>query len=94
MKTCTALLLMIVLKGFLVSSAFAQDSKTALVPLPSVDDFSRGEDGWGAGLGLGVEYETAYEGSDEFGVEIQPAGAVQWRSNYEAEVGIGFIYVF
>ena len=80
MKTYTALLLIVVLQGFLLHTAFAQDHKTALVPLPSVDDFSRGEDGWSFGLGLGVEYETAYEGSDEFGVEIQPAGAVQWRS--------------
>jgi MipA family protein len=57
----------------------AQDGKTALVPLPSVDDFTRGKDGWGFGLGLGVEYESAYEGSDEFGFEVDPAGAVQWR---------------
>jgi outer membrane scaffolding protein for murein synthesis (MipA/OmpV family) len=47
--------------------------------LPSVDDFSKGEDGWGFGLGFGVEYESAYEGSDEFGFEIEPAGAIQWR---------------
>ena len=67
--------------GVLGSSpaVLAQDQKAALVPLPSVDDFSRGEDGWGFGLGLGVEYESAYEGSDEFGFEIEPAGAVQWR---------------
>lgn len=50
-----------------------------LVPLPSVDDFSKGEDGWSFGLGFGVEYETAYEGSDEFGLEIEPAGGLQWR---------------
>lgn len=49
------------------------------MPLPSVDDFTRGEDGWGFGLGFGVEYETAYEGSDELGFEVEPAGAVQWR---------------
>ena len=67
--------------GVLGSSpaVMAQDQKAALVPLPSVDDFSRGEDGWGFGLGLGVEYESAYEGSDEFGFEVEPAGAVQWR---------------
>ena len=63
------------------NTAFAQDEKTVLVPLPSVDDFTKGNNGWAFGLGLGVEYETAYEGSDEFGLEIQPAGAVQWRSN-------------
>ncbi|GAB3032759.1 hypothetical protein GCM10027098_32860 [Bowmanella dokdonensis] len=61
-------------------AALAQDGKTALVPLPSVEDFTKGEDGWAFGLGLGVEYESAYEGSDEFGVEVDPAGAVQWRS--------------
>ena len=67
--------------GVLGSSpaVLAQDQKAALVPLPSVDDFSRGEDGWGFGLGLGVEYESAYEGSHEFGFEVEPAGAVQWR---------------
>ena len=62
-----------------MQTALAQEEKTALVPLPSLDDFTRGDDGWAFGLGLGVEYETAYEGSDEFGLEAQPAGAVQWR---------------
>lgn len=61
-------------------TALAQDGKTALVPLPSVDDFTRGNDGWALGLGLGVEYESAYEGADEFGFEVDPAGALQWRS--------------
>lgn len=56
------------------------DPVTALVPLPSVQDFTRGHDGWGFGLGLGIEYESAYEGSDEFEIEVDPAGAVQWRS--------------
>lgn len=58
---------------------FAEEGKSVLVPLPSVDDFTRGEDGWAFGLGFGIEYESAYEGSDEFGFEFQPAGAVQWR---------------
>jgi len=58
----------------------AQDGRTALVPLPSVDDFTRGEDGWALGLGLGVEYESAYEGSDEYDFEVDLAGALQWRS--------------
>ncbi|WP_018984721.1 MipA/OmpV family protein [Salinimonas chungwhensis] len=62
-------------------SVYAQDGDVALVPLPSLDDFTKGQDGWSLGLGLGIEYETAYEGSDEFGLELQPAGAVQWRNN-------------
>jgi MipA family protein len=61
-----------------VVSAHAAEGRTALVPLPSLDDFTNG-DGWGFGLGFGVEYESAYEGSDEFEVEVDPAGGVQWR---------------
>lgn len=80
MKKLTALLLALFIQVIFFQSAFAQDGKTALVPLPSVDDFSRGEDGWSLGLGFGVEYETAYEGSDEFGLEIEPAGGLQWRT--------------
>ena len=79
MKKCTGLLAAAVVQALFVQAALAQDANTALVPLPSIDDFTRGEDGWGFGLGLGVEYESAYEGSDEFGFEVQPAGAVQWR---------------
>jgi len=79
MKTFTTLLLAVVLHTLFFQTAFAQDEETALVPLPSVDDFTRGEDGWSFGLGLGVEYESAYEGSDEFGFEVDPAGAAQWR---------------
>lgn len=79
MKKFTGLLLGVFMHAVFVHTALAQDGKPALVPLPSLDDFTRGEDGWSFGLGLGVEYESAYEGSDEFGFEVQPAGAVQWR---------------
>ncbi|MEW6079512.1 MAG: MipA/OmpV family protein [Thermodesulfobacteriota bacterium] len=51
----------------------------ALVPLPSVLDFTRGG-GWGVALGAGIEYEAAYDGSDEYEVELDPAGAIQWRT--------------
>lgn len=80
MKKTIALTLLCCFYTLNFQSAWAQNNGTALVPLPSVDDFTQGEDGWSFGLGLGVEYETAYEGSDEFGLELQPAGAVQWRS--------------
>jgi MipA family protein len=49
-----------------------------LFPLPFTPDFTRGS-GWGIALGFGVEYETAYAGSDEYGFELDPALAVQWR---------------
>lgn len=80
MKKIIVLVFLSCINGLTLQSALAQDDNIALVPLPSLDDFTRGSDGWSFGLGLGVEYETAYEGSDEFGLEIQPAGALQWRN--------------
>ncbi|UZJ45807.1 MipA/OmpV family protein [Marinimicrobium sp. C6131] len=81
MKTSTTLLSAALLQALFLQPALAQEGNTALVPLPSIDDFTQGEDGFAFGLGLAVEYETAYEGSDEFGVEVDPAGAVQWRND-------------
>lgn len=51
----------------------------ALVPLPSVFDFTRG-DKVGVALGVGLEYENAYDGADETEFEAEPAGAVQYRT--------------
>lgn len=79
MNKFTGLLGAVFIPALFFQTAFAQDVKTALVPLPSVDDFTRGNDGWSFGVGLGVEYESDFEGSDEFGFEINPAGAAQWR---------------
>jgi len=79
MKKFMVLLLAVFIHPLFLQTAFAQDGRSALVPLPSVEDFTRGKDGWGFGLGLSVEYESAYEGSDEYGFEANPAGAVQWR---------------
>lgn len=59
-------------------TAHAED-EAPLFPLPFTPDFTRGA-GWGVGLGLGVEYETAYAGSDEYEFELDPAGAIQWRT--------------
>lgn len=80
MKTSARFLLASALFALGLQSGWSQERAAALVPLPSVDDFTKGEDGWAFGLGLGVEYESQYEGSDEFGFEATPAGAVQWRS--------------
>ena len=79
MKKLTTLLLALLIPTLCSQAALAQDSNTALVPLPSVDDCSKGKDCWRLGLGFGVEYETAYEGSGKFGLEIEPAGQLQWR---------------
>lgn len=80
MKKLTVLLLAMLTHGFFLNTVLAQGGTSAFVPLPSVDDFTKGDDGWALGLGLGVEYESAYEGSDEYGLEVDPAGALQWRS--------------
>lgn len=79
MKKLTGLLLILFVQCSFLHSALAQEGRAAWVPLPSVEDFTRGQDGWGFGIGAGIEYESAYEGSDEFGFEIEPAGGVQWR---------------
>jgi len=80
MKKFTVLFLALSIGGIVNQAALAQEKESALVPLPSLDDFIKGENGWAFGLGGGIEYESAYEGSDEFGFEVDPAGAVQWRS--------------
>lgn len=56
----------------------AEPTTEALVPLPSVLDFTDG-DGWGVALGASVEYENAYDGADETELEVEPAGAVHYR---------------
>jgi outer membrane protein len=77
---CKELIILSLSLIFVHGKAIADDSQRPLVPLPSVPDFSRGS-GWGFALGLGVEYETAYDGSDEYEFEIEPAGAVHYRIN-------------
>ena len=79
MKKLTALAFVMMMQAAFCQNVFAQQENRVMVPLPSVDDFTRGQDGWAFALGAGIEYETAYEGSDEFGFEVQPAGAIQWR---------------
>jgi hypothetical protein len=54
------------------------DGNQPLVPLPSIPDFTRG-DGWGLALGAAVEYESAYDGSDEYEIEFEPKGGVHYR---------------
>lgn len=89
MKKLLILCTTMIVHCLLFAPAIAQESRTALVPLPSVDDFSRGKDGWSFGLGFGVEYETAYEGSDEFGFELEPAGGLQWRRGNDVFFWVG-----
>jgi len=77
-KTIRGLLTGVVLVCMIANIAGAQEDNLPLVPLPSVFDFTRGK-GWGVALGVGVEYESAYDGSDEYEFEIEPAGAIQYR---------------
>ena len=55
-----------------------QAAEPALVPLPSVLDFTQGE-GFGIALGAGVEYESAYDGADETELAVEPAGVMHYR---------------
>lgn len=80
MKKSIYLAVFLLMQAAFYNAVMAQENKSVLVPLPSVDDFTKGENGWAFGVGMGIEYESAYEGSDELGFEAQPAGAVQWRS--------------
>jgi len=77
---CRAALAGATLLLWIASPATAKEQNTLpLVPLPSVFDFSGGS-GWGAALGVGFEYENAYDGSDEYESGVEPAGAVHWRN--------------
>lgn len=63
----------------MAGGAFAdEETGQALVPLPSILDFTQGE-GFGLALGASAEYEGAYDGSDEAELEIAPAGGVHYR---------------
>jgi MipA family protein len=64
--------------AFNLTAAHAEEG-APLFPLPFTPDFTRGG-GWGFALGLGIEYENAYAGSDEYELELDPAAAIQWRT--------------
>ena len=79
--------------GILPGSAMAADEYAPLVPLPSIPDFTRG-DGWGFALGVGVEYEGDYEGSDNYEVEFDPNVTTQYRFGNQMlyQEGVEFAY--
>jgi outer membrane scaffolding protein for murein synthesis (MipA/OmpV family) len=60
-------------------TAARAEEAAPLFPLPFTPDFTRGS-GWGGALGAGIEYETAYAGSDEYELEPDLAGALQYRT--------------
>jgi hypothetical protein len=62
-------------------TALQAEEGAPLFPLPFTLDFTRGS-GWGIAIGAGVEYETAYAGSDEVEFEVDPALAIQWRQRF------------
>lgn len=77
-KQTLVTLIAVAMTGLNLTAARAEEA-APLFPLPFTPDFTRGS-GWGVALGAGVEYETAYAGSDEYGVEVDPALAIQWRT--------------
>ena len=79
MKTHNSMIALVIGSFISAGSLTLAHADKPLVPSPSILDFTSGS-GWGIGLGVGVEYEAAYDGSDEYDFELDPAGAVQWRS--------------
>ncbi len=57
----------------------APASAEVLFPMPSVPDVTDG-DGWAISIGAGFEYEAEYDGSDNYGTEVEPSIVVQRRS--------------
>ena len=54
-------------------------SAETLFPMPSVPDVTDA-DGWTFALGAGLEYEAEYDGSEEYGTEVEPAFIIQKRN--------------
>jgi outer membrane scaffolding protein for murein synthesis (MipA/OmpV family) len=73
-----ATMLVLLLAAAGTAAAQTPQDELPLVPSPSIFDFTRGS-GWGFALGVAAEYESAYDGSDEMELELEPAGAIQWR---------------
>jgi outer membrane scaffolding protein for murein synthesis (MipA/OmpV family) len=71
-------IIMRILFVLITSLAAASASAETLFPMPSVPDVTAAE-GWAVGLGAGLEYEAEYDGSDEYGVEVEPVLVVQRR---------------
>lgn len=67
-----------ILAGLTLTLIGAMASAETLSPLPSVPDVTD-DDGWGIGLGAGFEYEAEYDGSDDYGIEVEPVLIVQYR---------------
>jgi outer membrane protein len=79
MRTLKRIAIILAAMTALNLTAAHADEVGPLFPLPFSPDFTRGS-GWGVALGLGVEYETVYPGSDEYEIELDPAVAIQWRA--------------
>jgi outer membrane scaffolding protein for murein synthesis (MipA/OmpV family) len=78
MRQLKLIIVFVIAMSALSVTAAGAEERESLFPLPFTPDFTGG-DGWGFALGLGIEYENAYTGSDEYEFELEPAGAVQWR---------------
>lgn len=93
LKNCRIITVLCLSLGLFHSSARATDDDAPLVPLPSKPDYTRG-DGWGAAVGVGVEYEGDYEGSDNYQIEFDPNVTIQYRFGNQMlyQEGVEFAY--
>lgn len=62
----------------LILLAGVADAET-LFPMPSVPDVTDGN-GWALALGAEIEYEAEYDGSDDYGTEVEPGFIIQKRN--------------
>ena len=69
MRKLKLITIIVTAMAFLNLTAAHAEEGAPLFPLPFTPDFTRGG-GWGVALGLGVEYENAYAGSDEYEFEL------------------------
>lgn len=60
-------------------SALAQDQYTHAISVASIADHTKG-DGFVPSFGANLEYSPVFDGSKEYGIEVQGGGALQYRS--------------
>ncbi len=66
------------LSSLILLSLASRTLAESIFPMPSVIDVTT-SDGLAIGVGLGIEYEAEYDGSDNYGAELDPQLVVQWR---------------
>ncbi len=78
-KNVSNLIILLVAQILVSANSFAEPKGLALIPLPSIADYTSG-DGWASAVGLKMAHSSVYDGADTYALEINPEFAIQWRS--------------